>query len=79
MLRINERKFPISLEVGNLVKKLREENRMKDFEEEILKTGQGQAIKRNVVARNQKIVRWAIEKRPEDNSEQLYITVKFVV
>lgn len=78
MLRANERKYSLSKEVRALWEKLQKEGRQQDFEIQLWKTQQGIAIKQNLEKRNQITTKISVEKRPEDNEENLYIKVKVV-
>lgn len=76
MLRANESKFSLSLEVRQLWERLQMQGRTGEFETEFWKTIQGimdeQALKR----RNQVAVKVTIEQRPDDNMQHVYIETR---
>lgn len=76
MLRINERKYALSAEVKTLWAKLQKEKKEEQLGKELWRTMQGQAIAGTLQKANRVATKVTIEKRPEDNEENLYLKVK---
>ena len=76
MLRANESKFSLSLEVRQLWERLQMQGRTEEFETEFWKTIQGIMDEQTLKRRNQVAVKVTIEQRPDDDMQYVYIETR---